>query len=71
MALTDGDKAECKELARLIIKEVILEHIMSCPHGQKILVSKGVVFGICICCGVSGVLGGGLGLALAKSILGM
>jgi hypothetical protein len=27
MALTDGDKAECKEIARIIVKEVIVEHI--------------------------------------------
>jgi hypothetical protein len=35
MALNDGDKAECKEIAREIIKEVLAEHIKSCPHGIK------------------------------------
>ena len=30
-----GDEAICREIARVIVKEVLLEHIDSCPHGIK------------------------------------
>jgi hypothetical protein len=68
MALTDGDKAECKEIARIIVKEVIVEHILSCPHGKTLLASKMLMIGISI---GSGFAGGGLALALAKLIVGL
>ncbi len=63
MALTDGDKAECKEIARTIIKEVLTEHIKSCPHGKTLLASKMFLTGICV---GSGFAGGGLALGVAK-----
>jgi ribose 5-phosphate isomerase RpiB len=46
MALTDGDKAECKEIAREIIKEVLKEHIIACPYGKVLLASKSMLIGI-------------------------
>ena len=52
MALNDGDKAECKEIAREIIKEVMAEHVASCPHGQSLSVLKAKFVGICIGVGV-------------------
>ena len=36
MTLDNGDKAQCMEIAREIIKEVLTEHIKICPHGVKI-----------------------------------
>jgi len=66
MALTDGDKAECKEIAREIIKEVLIEHIASCPHGRTILASKMFLTGMCV---GSGFAGGGLALGLAKLLM--
>jgi len=66
MALTEGDKAECKEIAREIIKEVLIEHIASCPHGKAILAGKMFLTGICI---GSGFAGGGLALGLAKLLI--
>ena len=66
MALTDGDKAECKEIAREIIKEVLIWHVESCPHGKTILASKMFLTGMCV---GSGFAGGGLALGLAKLLM--
>ena len=46
--MTAGEKAEYKEIARVIIKEVILEHIGTCPHHAAFEVSKARVLGIMI-----------------------
>ena len=35
MSLSDGDKAEIKEMARQIVKEVLAEHVAMCPHGAR------------------------------------
>ena len=53
MALTDGDKALCVELARAIIKEVLSEHIKVCPHGQTLNMMRAKFFGVCIGIGVA------------------
>jgi hypothetical protein len=63
MALTHGDKAECKEIARVIVKEVITEHIKSCPHGKAMLANKWLVIGIGL---VSGLGSGGLVAVLMR-----
>jgi len=63
MALTDGDKAECKEIARAIIKEVIKEHIESCPHGKTLLASKMLLVGMCV---GSGFASGGIVFGLVR-----
>jgi len=67
MSLNDGDIAECKEIARVIIKEVLIEHINSCPHGKTILASKMLLVGMCI---GSGLTSGSLVFALIKFISG-
>lgn len=68
MALTDGDKAECKEIAREIIREVLEIHVQTCPHGRYItklmFVSIGIALG-------SGVTGGGIVLVVIKAIGGL
>ena len=46
MSLSDGDKAECMEISRAIVKEVLKEHIESCPHHRAFLISKARVIGI-------------------------
>ena len=33
--MDNGEKAICREIARTIIKEVLVEHIKACPHGIK------------------------------------
>ncbi|HEG43242.1 MAG TPA: hypothetical protein ENH94_04245 [Phycisphaerales bacterium] len=48
MALNDGDKAECKEIAREIVKEVLVEHVKLCPHGQFLRIAKARIIGILI-----------------------
>lgn len=61
--MSDGDKAECKEIAREIIREVMVEHVAACPHGQRLSKILFAAFGI----GVgSGVGSSGIALALLK-----
>jgi hypothetical protein len=48
MALTDGDKAECKEIAREIVQEVLKDHIRTCPHHAAFEITKAKVIGIMI-----------------------
>jgi len=67
MALSAGDKAECREIAREIVKEVLKEHIASCPHGRAILASKMFLIGLSI---GSGFAGGSMALAVARIIFG-
>jgi hypothetical protein len=52
MALTEGDKAEIKEMAREIVKEVLMEHVQACPHGQAFEIMKAKFLGICAGIGV-------------------
>ena len=65
MALTEGDKAQCMEIARLIVKEVMEEHIASCPFGQRQLRDRALLVGACI---GSGLGGGGLLYALMEHL---
>ncbi len=65
MALNDGDKAECKEIAREIIQQVLIGHIESCPHGRTILASKMLLIGMCV---GSGFASGGIVYALVRFI---
>lgn len=72
MALTDGDKAECKEIAREIIKEVLIEHVAGCPHGIKIVKNKMFLVGMMLGVGVgSGAIGGGVVIAITKLFAGI
>lgn len=52
MALSDGDKAEIKEMAREIVREVLAEHIQACPHGQTLNVLRAKFIGVCVGVGV-------------------
>lgn len=61
--LNEGDKAECKDIARLIVKEVILEHIQSCPIGRSLAVSKAFLSG---CVFIAGCGGGAVGAIIAR-----
>jgi len=63
MALTDGDKAECKEIARQIVQEVLIQHIAACPYGKSLLAFKWMLIGSCV---GSGIAGGGVGAALVR-----
>ena len=48
MALTDGDKAECKEIARVIVQEVLVVHTRTCPHHAAFELTKAKIVGIMI-----------------------
>lgn len=65
MALTPGDKAECKEIAREIVKEVLMEHIQACPHGRSLLIAKWTLVGACF----ASALGGGTFATIAMRVL--
>ena len=65
MALTPGDKAECKQIAREIVKEVLVEHVDMCPHGKNLMAAKYIAAGACL---GSGLAGGGIGVGLMKML---
>ena len=67
MGLSEGEKAECKEIAREIVKEVLVIHIESCPHGKSILASKMLLVGMCV---GSGLASGGVVVALFRYFIG-
>jgi len=54
MALTEGDKAVCRQIAREIVQEVLKEHILSCPHGRALLASRMLLVGISLGSGLAG-----------------
>jgi len=63
---TDAERALIRETARLVIADLLAAHIVSCPHGQKILRACWTMVGIGIGC----TLGGGvLGGAIVKAII--
>jgi len=66
MALTEGDKAECKEIAREIVKEVLVEHINSCPIGKTLMKNRMLLIGIVI---GSTLAGGGAGIGIANLLM--
>lgn len=67
MALTEGDKAECKEIAREIIKEVLLNHVAACPHGLFLMKKRAALIGMCIGVGIgSGVGSTGIAMLLIR-----
>lgn len=67
MSLSAGDKAEIKETARELVKEVLKEHIAMCPHGLKIVKNKMFLMGMMIGVGLgSGAIGGGVVIAIAR-----
>jgi len=67
MALSEGDKAVCGEIAREIIEQVLDQHIKLCPWGRNILRFKWVAVGLMI---GSGAAGGGATVVLLKALLG-
>ncbi len=66
MALTEGDKAECKEIAREIVKEVLIEHIASCPIGFTLVKNRMLLVGIFIGTTLAG---GGAGIGIVKLLM--
>ena len=64
MALTNGDKAVCQQIAREIVKEVLADHIKLCPYGRSLLKFICVAIGIAL---GSGIVGGGINAAVLKA----
>lgn len=75
MALTEADKDWIKLLARDVAfkvnKEVLISHIASCPHGQRMIVGKWLIVGVFVGCAVASGLGAGGVLALARLLAGI
>jgi hypothetical protein len=67
MALSEGEKAVCREIAREIITDVLEQHILSCPWGGKVIRFKWLFVGVLI---GSGAAGGGAAAVLLKAFLG-
>ena len=63
MALTEGDKAICGQIAERIMENVMKQHIASCPHGKLLLSMKMLVFGAML---GSGIASGGIVFGLIK-----
>jgi len=68
MALSEGDKAICMEIAREIIEKTIEKHIECCPVKQRLLISKAKLVGIIIGVGVCSGLGSGSVIMLILDI---
>jgi hypothetical protein len=62
MALTSEEKAyiheSAREVSKEIIKEVMISHVVACPHGQVISKAKWTVIGLGL--GLSAASGAGL-----------
>ena len=67
----DWVKLMSKEVAFAVNKEVTIQHIASCPHGQRIMLGKWLIIGIFIGCAVASGLGAGGVLALARIFVGI
>ena len=65
MALNEGDKAICSQIAERIIKEVMQQHVKTCPHVIKWKLVAAVFFGAILGSGLVN----GLGSTLAKFII--
>lgn len=72
MSLTENDKEwvklKTKEMFFEISKIVIIEHIKTCPYGRSLLLTKTLIIGIVI---GAGLLGSGVGVAIAKLLPGL
>ena len=66
MALDEGDKAICGDIAQEIIEKVIKWHIDSCPHGIKLGKAWMLVLGASV---GSAVGGGGIVAIILKAFM--
>lgn len=55
-----------REVAFKVNKEVLAEHIKTCPHGKSILITKCLLVGVCI---GSGLISSGVAIAVARLII--
>lgn len=72
MSITEHDKdwikLKVKDMIFNINKEIIKEHIKTCPYGRSLLITKSLLVGIVI---GAGLLGSGVGVAIAKLLPGL
>lgn len=71
MALTDGDKAEIKEMARMIVREVMAEHVKTCPHHQEYLISRARLVGMAVGIVLASSIGSGTAATVVTLVLRM
>ena len=67
--LTEGQIAQCSEISRRIITEVLENHVKTCPHYAAWLVSKARVWGIAIGIIVASGVSSGTAVALMMKLL--
>jgi len=63
--MDENERRECREIGREIVREAMVEHIKSCPHGQSIKILQAKIVGVCIGCSMAA---GGIAAGLAKLI---
>jgi hypothetical protein len=72
MALSEQDKEWVQliseRLTYAVVEKVMLKHVEDCPYGQRQINYKHLIIGIII---GAGLLGGGSGLVMLKSLLGI
>ena len=66
--MTHSDILECREIARIIVKEAMVEHLKDCPMLLVLAKQKAFLVGLCV---GSGFAGGGLALATARILFGV
>jgi hypothetical protein len=71
VALSHQDIIECKEIAREIVKEVLKEHIETCPHGRALLISKYLIIGMIIGTTIFSFAGSATAIVLLKHLIGV
>lgn len=65
MSLTEQDKIECRDIAYRIIKEVMKEHVVTCPHAVRWRMIAAVFLGAVLGSGLIN----GIGPVIAKLIM--
>lgn len=52
--MTDDERRECREIGREIVREAMIEHIQSCPHGRNLAVLQAKIVGVAVGCSMAG-----------------
>ena len=49
-----NDRRECREIGREIVKEAMIEHVKSCPHGRNLEIFQAKIVGVATGCSLLG-----------------
>ena len=65
--MTEDEKNTCREIAREIVKETLVEYTKACPHGLALMKAKFWIIGIII---GTGVVNGGVATLIISLLRG-